>query len=85
MKICKSINYILKLVEQDGNSVLSISKSELMDKVIWMKDPLTNVLRNKINLTMNNLKYRKTQSMPHNPATECYICEECKNVIVFPE
>jgi hypothetical protein len=84
MNTCQPIDHIVKLAEADGNSVLSISKSELKDKVIWMNNELSSTLRTKIQSAIEGLQYKKTKDMPHDPATEYFICEDCKTVVIFP-
>ncbi|MBV9576361.1 MAG: hypothetical protein JO149_07030, partial [Gammaproteobacteria bacterium] len=81
---CRHIDQVVKLAEAEGNKILSISKSELMDNVIWMNNQLSKELRDKIMIEMNNLDYEKTKDMPHDPATEYFVCEECKTVVIFP-
>lgn len=84
MSTCQSIDQVVKLAEANGNSVLSISNSKLMDKVIWMNNELSPMLRNKIQSEFKNLEYKKTKNMPHDSATEYFVCEECKTVVIFP-
>jgi hypothetical protein len=47
MNICQPIGNALKLVEIDDKTVLSISKLESRDKVIWMENELAAVIINK--------------------------------------
>lgn len=84
MNTCQPIDHILKLAEAEGNTILSISKSELMDKVIWMNNELSSPLRNKIQSEVNGVEYKKTKDRPHDPGTEYFICNECKALIAFP-
>lgn len=80
---CEPIDRILKFSEAEGNSILNISKSELMDKVIWMNNKLSSHLRNRIQAEVGGVEYSKMKDKPHDPA-EFFICKECKIVIVFP-
>lgn len=84
MKTCKSIKYILKITELEGNFVLNVSNSELMDKVIWMNNKLSDFSRKQIKEHISDLVFHITKDMPHNPGTESYICLSCKTVISFP-
>lgn len=84
MNTCQSIERIIKFAESEGNTICSISKSELMDKVIWMNNALSPVLKNKIKLNMLGIEYEKTNDRPHDPGTECFICNECKILVAFP-
>jgi hypothetical protein len=84
MSTCQPIDHIIKLAEAEGNTILSISKSELMDKVIWMNNELSSALRNKINLEIAGIEYKKTKNRPHDPGTEYFVCGDCKTVIAFP-
>ena len=84
MKICQSIDLILELAELDGNTILNVSKSEFMDRVIWMNNQLSLVTRNKIEAEAKGLKYQKIKDKPHLPGCEYFICNECKTVIAFP-
>ncbi|CAM4396517.1 MAG: hypothetical protein LEGION0398_MBIBDBAK_00197 [Legionellaceae bacterium] len=84
MNTCQPIDHILKLSEAEGNTILSISKSELMDKVIWMNSELSSALRNKIFSDIDRIEYKKTKDKPHDPGKEYFVCNECKTVIVFP-
>ncbi len=82
--MCQSIDCVLKFSETEGNVILSVSKSELMNKVIWMNDNLSADLRKKIQSDVEGLVYQKTKDKPHDPGSECFICNKCKVVIVFP-
>lgn len=84
MNTCQSINHILKLAEADGNTILSISKSELMDKVIWMNNELSISLRRAILSEVKDVEYKKTKDKPHDPGVEYFVCNECKTLIAFP-
>ena len=55
-----------------------------MDKVIWMNNELSSVLRNKIQLEIAGVEYKKTKDKPHDPGTEYFVCNECKTLIAFP-
>ncbi len=81
---CQHIDRALKLAEAEGNTILEISKSELMNKVIWMNNKLSSRLRDKIQAEFKDLLYKKTDAKPHDPASECFICNKCKVVLVFP-
>jgi hypothetical protein len=81
---CQQIDRVLKLSEAEGNNVLENSKSELMDEVIWMNNKLSSSLRNKIQIEFKDLLYYKTDAKPHDPASESFICNKCKAVLVFP-
>ena len=78
------IDQVLKLAKHEGNTVLSISSSELMDKVIWMNNELSQDLRKRIQLEIKGLKYQKTANKPHDPGTEYFVSDEFKTVIIFP-
>lgn len=84
MNTCKSIEHIVKLAEVEGNTILSISNSELMEKVIWMNNGLSSALRNKIQLEITGIEYKKTKNRPHDPGTEYFVCGKCKTLIAFP-
>lgn len=81
---CQHLDRALKLAEAEGNAILKLSKSELMDKVIWMNNKLSSRLRNKIQTEFKDLLYYKTDAKPHDPASESFICNKCKVVLVFP-
>ena len=84
MNTCQPIHRILKLAEAENNTILNISKSQLMDKVMWMNNALSFKLKSEIQLDALGLEYQKTVDQPHNPASEYFICNECKAAIVFP-
>lgn len=84
MNSCPHLDQVISLAESEGSKILSISKSELMNHVVWMNNQFSNSLKEKIQSEMKNLIYKKTKDMPHDPATEYFICEKCKTVIVFP-
>lgn len=84
MNICQPIDHILKLSEAEGNTILSITKSELMDKIIWMNSELSSVIKNKIKSEINKVEYKKRNDRPHDPGSEYFICHECKVLIAFP-
>jgi len=84
MNICQPIDCIVKLAEAEGNTILSISRSELMDKVIWMNNELSSALRNKIQLEIVEVEYEKTKDKPHDPGAEYFVCRECKALVAFP-
>jgi hypothetical protein len=85
MKSCKAIDAIIKMAEEEGNTILSISKSDLMDKVIWMTNRLSSLhLREKIESDFSELTYDRTKDKPHTPGCEFFSCSACKTVIVFP-
>lgn len=84
MNSCPHIDQVIKFAVDEGNAILSISKSELMNKVIWMNNQLSIKLRSKLISDMKNLVYEKTKDMPHDPATEYFVCKDCKTVVIFP-
>lgn len=84
MKLCQHLMPILNLVKQEGNEILTTSRSELMTFVVWMNLKLSSELKRKIQMEMKKIEYKHFSNMPHNPASECFICNECKNVIAFP-
>lgn len=81
---CIHIDRVLKLAEAEGNTVLGTSKSELMDKVIWMNNQLSCTLRSRIQLEFKGLLYQKNDAKPHDSASEYFVCNECKVALVFP-
>ena len=84
MDYCPHIDQIVKLAKVEGNKIFDITKSELMSKVLWMNNVLSNSLRKKILSYFKNLNYKKTKDMPHNASMEYFVCQECKVVVVFP-
>ena len=79
-----SINLVFEYVKNSGNAILIESNAELMDKVIWMNDHWSSVLRDKIKSEIKALNYKKNNTTPPNPAVESFSCNECRVVIVFP-
>ncbi len=65
MNSCRHIHQIISAAGAEENKILSVSKSELMDVVIWMNNPLSSKLRDVVMRDMKNLKYAKTKNVPH--------------------
>lgn len=81
---CQHLDRTLKLAEAEGNTILDTSKSELIDEIVWMNNKLSSKLRDKIQLEFKDLLYKKTETKPHDPASEYFMCNKCKVALVFP-
>lgn len=81
--MCSKVDIVLKLSEEEGNFVFCISNSGTMEKVIWMNSPTSPSLMLRIG-SPKQLEYGRTKDRPHDPATEYFVCNECRTIIVYP-
>jgi hypothetical protein len=54
---CQHINDALKLLEDEGNAIIKVAQWGKMNKVIFMRDKLSDDLRTKIQSQIKKLDY----------------------------
>jgi hypothetical protein len=82
---CKQINLAINLCLGFGNEISEILEGwSKVKKAIYMRNELTQALKEKILLEAEKLKYWEYEGSPHNQPDKGFICNECEIAIVFP-
>ncbi len=86
MTSCRQIDQAINLAIKGSNKIFSLpeNRNEEGKLIVWMYDPLTNAVKDKINEIGIKLRYWHFKGSPHNPESSGYTCDECKVVLAFP-
>ncbi|GAA5187723.1 hypothetical protein GCM10023345_27080 [Acinetobacter kookii] len=81
---CESINDLINLALNQGNSVLEITHSwSEMEAVVYMSQPITLELKN-AGMKYEDLTYYTMQGSPHTKPDEGFYSKSAKIAISFP-
>lgn len=83
---CQEINQAIKFAKVENNNISEISDDwSKVSQVVYMKENLTPLLKEKIISKILEIKYWEDPGSPHYPPSEGFLCEKCKVVISFPK
>lgn len=83
--ICPEINTAIRFALNTGNEIKEKSEGWTKAKqVFFMKNKLTQELKNKIQKEISKLEYWQDAGSPHNEPAEGFFCNNCMVGISFP-